>query len=144
MEYMYIVWAVVIAVALVVEYFTLDFSAVCLGFAAIPMLILNAFDVELTWQIIIYVVLSVVLLVFIRPLCKKFFDKSNIPTNADANVGKVVKLLDDIANGRSTIKLNDVIFSVVCDGDGKKGDSVKITGMDGNKFLVKTVEKGGK
>ncbi|MDR1917757.1 MAG: NfeD family protein [Christensenellaceae bacterium] len=140
MDEMYIVWAVVIAASLLIEYFTCDFSSICFGVAAIFIMILNALGVALEWQITVFVALTALLIVFVRPICKKLFDKETVPTNADANIGKSVKLLDDIADGLATVKLNDIIWTVVCDTDGKKGDTVEITGMKGNKLLVKKLE----
>jgi membrane protein implicated in regulation of membrane protease activity len=141
MEEMYIIWAVVIASAMLIEYFTCDFSSICFGVAAIIAMILNAVGVSPEWQVIIFVILTALLIVFVRPVCKKFLDKKAVPTNAEANIGKSVKLLDDTADGCATAKLNDIVWTVVCESDCKKGETVEITGIDGNKLLAKKLEK---
>ena len=142
MDYMYIVWAVVIAAALLVEYFTTDFTAICFGASGIVSLLLNIIPgFPWQWQVVIFLFITALLIAFVRPICKKFFDKETIPTNMDANIGKSLRLLGDIVDGNSTAKLGDVVWTVVVDGDAKKGDMVEITGTDGNKLLAKPKEK---
>jgi membrane protein implicated in regulation of membrane protease activity len=137
MEHMVIIWAAVVAVAFLVEAFTCDFSAICFGISAIIVLVLTWLDVNLYWQIPIFVVVTILMLAFIRPICKKLVIKKTIPTNADANIGKVVRLLSDVIDTHSTVELNGVVWTAVCETAAKKGEQVEITGIEGNKLLVK-------
>ena len=139
-EILMIVWAAVIAATLIIEFLTCDFAAICFGVAAIPTLILSAFEVGLEWQIPVYIITAVLLVSFIRPICKKFLVRKTIPTNVDANFGKKVKLLADVVEGASTVKLGDVIWTAACNETLKAGDVVEIIGAEGNKLTV----KGGK
>jgi membrane protein implicated in regulation of membrane protease activity len=131
-----IVWACIIAAALIIEYFTCDFTSVWFSVSGAASLVLASFNIDLNIQIIVFIVLSVIMILSLRPVCKKFFTDKTTPTNADANIGKVVKLLDDTADGKANIKINDVIWTAVCRDNLPKDTAVKITGIDGNKFIV--------
>jgi membrane protein implicated in regulation of membrane protease activity len=132
-----IVWACIVATALLVEFFTFDFSAVCLAVAGIVTVILAFFNVSLEWQIPIFIVLSIVLIIFVRPICKKFIKNQTTPTNMDANIGKVLRLTADVIDEHSTAELNGVVWTVICEKALKKGDKVEIVGTEGNKLVVK-------
>ena len=79
-------------------------------------------------------------MLFARPLLQKWFIKKTVPTNHDVYFGKTTKLLADVVEGVSTIKLGDVIWTAVCDEPLKKDDVVEIIKTEGNKYIV----KGGK
>lgn len=135
-----IVWACIVAAALLVEFLTYDFSAICLAAAGILTLIVASLGVGLEWQIPAFIVASVLFIIFVRPLCKRFFIKKTIPTNMDAAIGKKVRLIDDTLDGVSAVKLGDVTWTVVCEDPLKKGEFVEIVRAEGNKLIV----KGGK
>lgn len=136
-----IVWAVLIAVALLVEFFTTDFFAVCFSVGGVVALILAACGLNLYWQVPIFILSSLLALVGARPLLKKFLIKQTVPTNLDQNFGKQTKLLSDVVDGKSTIKINDVVWTAVCeDGNLKKDDVVMIERAEGNKVIVKGVK----
>jgi len=137
MEVLIIIWACVIAVALLVEFFTVDFSAICFATSGVILLILTVCNVPLVWQIPIYVVATILFIIFLRPLLKKTITRKTIPTNIDINFGKKVKLLADVVNGFSEVKLGDIMWTVVCDKALKKGDTVEIIKAEGNKLIVK-------
>jgi len=57
-DVMIIVWAGVIAAALIIEFLTCDFSAVSFAVGGIVSLLLAALDVGLEWQIPVFVVVD--------------------------------------------------------------------------------------
>lgn len=136
-----IIWAVLIAVALLVEFFTTDFFAVCFAVGGVVALILAVCGLNLYFQVPIFIAISLLALVLARPLLKKFLIKKTVPTNLDQNFGKQTKLLSDVVNGQSTIKINDVVWTAVCeDSNLKKDDLVVIERAEGNKVIVKGVK----
>lgn len=136
-----IVWSVLVAVTLLVEFFTTDFFAACFSLGGLVALILAACGLNLYFQIPFFIVVSLLAIIFARPLLKKLLIKKTIPTNLDQNFGKQVKLLADVVDGQSQIKINDVIWTAVCeDAALKKGDVVVIERAEGNKIIVKGVK----
>lgn len=137
---MIIIWAILVAVTLLVEFFTTDFFAVCFAVGGIVALILAACGLNLYFQIPFFIVITLLAIIFARPLLKKLVIKKTIPTNLDQNFGKQAKLLADVVDGTSSIKINDVVWTAVCDAPLKKGDLVTIESAEGNKIIVKGVK----
>ena len=137
---MIIVWSLVIGAALLAEFLIYNLVSAWFAVGGIAALISAPFDLFWAWQILIFFVVSFAFLLGLRPFIKKFIHTKTIPTNVDANVGKTFKLLKDVADGRSEIKILDVIWTVTCPDALKKGETVEVTGMEGNRYIV----KGGK
>ena len=138
---MIVTWAVIIAVTLLLEFFTVDFFACCFSLGAAVALILTACNLNIYWQVGIFFLVTIAALCVTRPLVKRFLRKPTVPTNVDQNFGKTAHLLDDVVDGRSSIKINDVIWQVTCDTALKKGDLVIIQSVNGNKMEVKPAEQ---
>ncbi len=133
---MIVVWAIVVALTLLLEFFTVDFFACCFSLGALVALILAACQVNVYWQVGVFFVLTVLALCAARPLLKHFIMKPTVPTNIDQNLGKKARLLADVVNGESTIKINDVVWTVNCAAALKQNDEVIIERIEGNKMIV--------
>ena len=134
---MVIVWSVVIAIALLIEFLTYSFYSAWFAAGGVAALISAPCGCPWPWQILVFFVVSLGFLLGLRPFVAKFVRTKTTPTNLDANVGLKVKLLKDVADGRSEIKINDIVWTVKCDAELKEGAFVEITGMSGNKYIVK-------
>ena len=137
---MVIIWAIVIAAALVFEFVTYGFVSIWFAGGGLVSIILAACGVGVDLQIILFIVVSGVLLVSMRPIVKKLTKTEKVPTNADVNIGKTFKLASGIKEGRGIVKINDVIWTVVCDDALKEGEQVVITEISGNKYIAKKAE----
>lgn len=140
---MIIIWSTVIAGTLLLEFFTVDFFACCFSVGAIISLILAICHVDIIWQLLVFFIVTIIAICATRPLVKKLMSKQ-IPTNIDKNFGKTTHLLADVVDGLSSIKINDVIWTVVCNADLKKNDLVTIENVEGNKMIVKPVNSAEK
>lgn len=138
---MVIIWAAVMAFTLLLEFFTVDFFACCFAVGAVIPLILAACKVSLYIQVPVYFVVTIVALCAARPLLKRWLKKPTVPTNVDQNFGKTARLLADVVDGQSSIKINDVVWTVACTAALKQNDEVTIEGVEGNKMVVKPVVK---
>ena len=136
---MIVIWLVVMAAALLIEFLTYDLITSWFALGSVSGIILAACGVPWQWQFLTFLVVSLVCLVCFRRLVKRFIHVKTIPTNADANVGKRTKLTSDVVEGRTTIKLNDVTWTAVCNEPLEKGTLVEVTEIQGNKFVVKQV-----
>lgn len=134
---MIVIWATVMAFTLLLEFFTVDFFASCFSLGALVALILAACGVNLYWQLAVFFIVTVVALCAARPLLKRWLKKPTIPTNVDQNFGKKARLLADVIDGHSSIKVNDVVWQVACVDNLKQNDEVIIERVEGNKMVVK-------
>ena len=136
---MIVVWAAVMALTLLLEFFTVDFFASCFSLGALVSLILAACGLNVYWQVGIFFFVTVLALCTARPLLKRLIKKPTVPTNVDQNFGKKAKLLADVVDGESSIKINDVVWKVACETKLKQNDEVVIERVEGNKMIVKPV-----
>lgn len=139
-----ILWSIVIAAAVIIE--VESFSLVSSWFAGggVVALLLAALGVGWEWQTISFVIVSLGLLVGARPFLKKFIKSATIPTNADINLGRKFKLLADVKGGRSTISINDVVWTVQVDCDCTAGESVILRSISGNKYIAECAKPAEK
>ncbi len=133
------VWAVLFIVTLVVEIVSVELVSIWFAFGSLIAFILALCKVGVTWQIVVFLVVSVVLLASLRWVCIKFLKNSKEKTNLDSLIGKSYKLLKDIEDEvPGEIKVNDVVWRAVTkNGENvKAGEKVKIIEVKGNKFIV--------
>ena len=97
--------------------------------------------VEPLTQFVIFVLISLVLLIFTRPLLKKLMVKKHQPTNYDLDIGKVAIVIEPIDNSKQTgrVSLNGVDWSAksVDNSTIENGSQVTVQNVDGSKLLVK-------
>ena len=146
MDTMFWVWLAVIAISIIIEIITLDLVSVWFAFGAVVRFILSAIEgVGIEWQIAIFVVVSALLIIFVRKYAQKLlFKNMNTKTNVEALEGRKVRLLEDTdfeKNG--SVKINDVVWTAISD-DGKlikQGSLVEIVKVDGNKLHVRETQE---
>ena len=146
LETMFWIWLAVIAVALIVEIVTLDLVSIWFSFGAIIPFILSAIGgIPLEIQIVVFVVVSAVLIIFIRKYAQKWlFKNMNAKTNIDVYIGKTYKLLEETNPDKcGSLKINGVVWTAIGENGEtiEKGEVVEIVKVDGNKMIVKKVEK---
>lgn len=146
MEVMFWVWLAVIAVAIIIEILTLDLVSVWFAFGAvIPFILAAVGGIAIEIQIAVFVVVSALLIIFMRNWAKKLlFKNMNEKTNINSIIGKKIRLLEDTDfEHLGSLKINDVTWTAVSH-DGKlikAGQIVEVVKVDGNKLLVKEVEE---
>lgn len=146
MDFMIWVWLGVIVLAIILEAITFDITSIWFAFGAIPSLILSLIG-GISWyvQLIVFIVLSVLLILSLRGVVKKWlFKNAKEKTNMDALLGKEYKLLSAINEDNSgTVKINGVVWSCleVNSQSIDEGNYVKIIKIEGNKLIVEKVEK---
>ena len=95
----------------------------------------------------VFVVVSVVLLFFTRPLAVKYLNTKTIKTNTEALVGKTARVIVDINNLKSQgqVVINGLEWTARSSDDTvvfKIGDAVTIVGIEGVKLIVEGQKKG--
>ena len=96
---------------------------------------------DLVWQIILFMVVSLVLLIVLRPLAKKKMLKHVTPTNVDSLIGQVYPVLSKIGPGHEAgqIKIGDVEWRAISEDGAEIPEStpVEILRVEGSKLVVK-------
>ncbi len=146
MDYMFWVWLAVIVVTAVIEFVTTELASIWFTFGAVPPFILaGTRAVSWVWQLVIFIVLSSILILALRPITKKWlFKGKQEKTNTDALIGKKFRLLTLIDfETVGSLKANGVVWSAVS-ANGEKVDSgeiVEVLKIAGNKLVVRKINK---
>ena len=97
------------------------------------------------WQVLAFIAVSVLLLVFLRPIVQKAFKASKDQnSNLDALIGQKVRMLTTATfDTNGTVKLNGVIWTALHqNGDRIEKDTiVEILQIKGNKLIVRPVSE---
>ena len=139
-----IVWLVLMVVFLIAEASTVQL--ICIWFAAgsLVAMLVSLLGGALWLQVLVFFTLSIVLFAMLWPLAKKHFKPKLVATNADALVGKLCTVTEDIdpvEGGR--VKLGDVTWSARSETGEvlTAGTQVKILKIQGAKVFVEQVKK---
>ena len=99
---MTIVWTVAIIVFGVVEAITAGLVSIWFVAGALAALVSAFVDAPLTFQIMLFLMVSAAALAMTRPLLKKMTNAQAVPTNADRVLGTFAQVTEPIDNERST------------------------------------------
>ncbi len=147
MEQMEIIWLALTAVLLLIEIVTLGLTTIWFAAGALFAFFAALLGMNQGIQIGVFVVVSVVLLFFTRPLAVKYLNTKTIKTNTEALVGKTARVIVDINNLKSQgqVVINGLEWTARSSDDTvvfKIGDAVTIVGIEGVKLIVEGQKKG--
>ncbi len=147
MEQMEIIWLALTAVLLIIEIVTLGLTTIWFAAGALFAFFAALLGMNQGIQIGVFVVVSVVLLFFTRPLAVKYLNTKTIKTNTEALVGKTARVIVDINNLKSQgqVVINGLEWTARSSDDTvvfKIGDAVTIVGIEGVKLIVEGQKKG--
>lgn len=141
----YQIWLIIAILLVILEICTAAFGSICFAIGAAVAAIAAGLGAGLTWQILIFVVVSMLTFIFLRPFMLKFLDRKSkdVKTNADALVGKqaVVSERIDAAQHTGRVAVDGDDWKAVSE-DGsviEKGTPVEIVKLDSIILTVKTL-----
>lgn len=140
-----IVWLAIMVVCLLVEISTMGLTTLWFAGGALLAALVSMVGGPLWLQILVFLVASIVLLIFTRPIAMKYFNKNRIKTNVDSIIGKqaiVTEAIDNI-KGKGQIVADGMEWTARSVGDVliEEGSVVTIVEIKGVKAIVKE-EKG--
>ena len=105
-----LIWLGILALLLVVEAITAGLTTIWFAGGALVAAIACYAGANLTVQILLFLCVSLVLLIFTRPLAMKYFNKETIQTNANSLIGKKAVVIQEIDNLAQTgqVRINDI------------------------------------
>lgn len=136
-----LIWLGILALLLVIEAITAGLTTIWFAGGSLVAAIASYAGANFTVQILLFLCVSLVLLIFTRPLAMKYFNKETIQTNADSLIGKKAVVIQDIDNLAQTgqVRINDIEWTARSADDEKigKGTVVTIEEIRGVKLIVK-------
>ena len=138
------IWVALVIVFALIEVFTLGLTTVWFAIAALVMVFLSFTEMPLTAQILIFLAIATVLLIFTRPLAVKKFKIGREKTNVDSLIGKhamVVKTITEFERGE--VKINGLIWSAHSDDNTEitEGNKCEILRIEGVQLIVRKLSE---
>lgn len=141
-----IIWLVVLVVCLIIEISTLGLASIWFAGGALLAMLIAVIGGPLWLQILLFLVTSIVLLVFTRPVATKYFNKNRTKTNVESVVGKQAIVTEKIDNlkGAGRIITNGMEWTARSLDDSliEEGAVVVIEKIEGVKAIVKIRKEG--
>ena len=143
---MWIFWLIAAGIFFIAEIATVGFLIFWLGIGAVLAMIVSFFTTNLVIQTITFVLSSIILIIFTKPILSKYINtKSPVLTNSYSLLNKRGIVVSDI-NGIDSIgqvKVNGDVWSAKCEDDIiiPKGTKVEILKIDGVKLIIKPLEE---
>ena len=136
-----IFWLVLTIVLAVFEIFTLGLSTIWFAVGSAFAFLFALCGLSFPLQIVVFIVVSVLSLLLVRPLSVKYLNSRVTKTNIDALIGKRVQVTKDIDNVREqgTVALEGTVWNARTLDENetiRKGEIVVINKIEGNKLFV--------
>lgn len=141
MQFMELLWLLMIVIFGLLEAATVQFICIWFAGGALFAFLAALFGASSTWQSVIFVFTSAVLLIFTRPIVRKLTKNVGEPTNADSLIGKkavVTKEPDSFGDG-GEVKIGGNYWSIkLAEGEHPaKDDVVTVEKIEGVKLVVR-------
>jgi len=140
-----IYWLIALAVLIVIEILTLGLTTIWFAGGALVAFIVSLFYDNLLLEIILFLVISMALLYFTRPLVLKYFNPQRTKTNYEGVIGKealVTATIDNInASGQVIVDGQEWSARSIEGIVIEKGSKVKVQGISGVKLIVSIIKE---
>ena len=141
-DFMRWVWVGLVILFAIIEATTMGLTTIWFALAALVMVFLSFLDIDLAWQILIFLAIAAVLLIFTRPLAIKKLKAGREKTNVDSLIGRhalVIKKITEFDKGE--IKIHGVIWSALSEDSSEinEGSKCEIVRIEGVQAIVKKI-----
>ncbi len=133
-------WVIVLVATIALEGFTLNLTAIWFAIGALFALIAASLGIQLLSQLVLFVIVSAILLILVRPFTQKFLQIKGERTNADRILGQTAVVVETIQNqqAKGQIQLLGQIWTARS-ADGSilpEGTEVTVLSISGVKAIV--------
>lgn len=137
-----IIWLAIAVACAVIEAATMGLTTIWFSGGALAALITAFCNGSVLLQVISFVVVSAVLLLFTRPIAKKHFNNKVVNTNVDAIIGSEgIAETDFGIHEKGQVRADGKIWAAVCEGEAiSKGSVVVIKEIRGVTLTVERKE----
>ena len=133
-----IVWLILLVAFIVAEAATATLVSIWFCAGAAAALLLSAFVPNVLAQTAVFLVVSLVCLVLMRPLVRKKDAKAAVPTNADRNVGQTAEVIAAVEPARpGRARLSGVDWAARCDVPLAEGQLAEVVAVEGTTLALR-------
>lgn len=134
-------WLAAFVLFVVVEIGTVSLTSIWFGFGALVAFV-TSFICDIIWiQILVFLLVSMLLMIFTKPVAEKYLNKDREKTNVDALVGRrgIVTVEIDNLSASGEVNLSGQIWMARTANDAvkiPKGTQVTVKEIKGVKLIV--------
>ena len=146
MENIALIWLGLFIILIVIELFTVGLTTIWFAGGALTAMIAGIFGADILAQILIFLAVSCVLLIFTRPWAMKHLNQKRVRTNYESEIGKIIKLTEKVDNRNQTGKsiVDGQEWTVRSKDDREileEGTLAKVIAVSGVKLIVEKYEE---
>lgn len=142
MTFAIVFWSILLVAAVIAEFGTQQLVSIWFAAGSIVALITAAVGGSEIVQLVVFTAVSLVLLIFTRPILQKFLRFEIRDTNAKADLGKNAVVIQEIdpQKGTGRARLGDVEWRAVSSDSCiiRVGSVVKVLDIDGTRLIVES------
>jgi len=142
---MMIFWLVLLILCIVIELPTMGLTTIWFAGGALVAILAGLLHAPVFVQVILFLLVSLLLLFFTRPIAVKYFNRDRVKTNVESMVGRQAIVTSEIINLKSTgqVTVGGLEWSArSCDDQVEipVGAVVRVVAIHGVKLIVKMEE----
>ena len=134
------VWLIILAVLLVIEIATMGVTTIWFGRGALAALLVSVAGGPFWLQMVLFLAVSILLLIFTRPWAVKYLNKDSSKTNVESipgETGVVIQKIDNLqAQGQVMVKGMEWTARSKSGAVIEEGKVVKVLAVEGVKLIV--------
>lgn len=142
-----LIWILIAVIFAVIEGLTMGLTTIWFTVGGVGACIIALLGGPILLQVAVFLIISIILLYFTRPLAEKRLKIGHEKNNIDQMIGKTCVVTEKIEPYHTgQVKLNGMVWTAVSRDQKEtleKGQLVTITGIEGVKLIVEQ-EKGEK
>lgn len=133
-----VLWLIALVVFIMAEAATMTLVSIWFAVGSLGAVIAAAAGKGVLIQFLVFALLSVLMLIFTRPLIKKLLPNKYIPTNGELDIGKEAVVISRVDGNNGRVRLDGIDWNAVSDNGGviEEGSKVKVISRNGNTFTV--------
>ena len=97
-----LIWIGLFIILLIIEVFTVGLTTIWFAIGALAAAGVNTLGANLIIQVIVFLAVSIVLMIFTRPWAAKHLNKNRLKTNYESKIGEIIKITERVDNLRQT------------------------------------------
>ena len=143
MENIWYIWLSLAVFFLIIESMTVEIISIYFTGGALVSMALSLLGVPLEWQILTFCVVSIILIIFTRPIVARYLKRNESKTNVDTLIGDVATVTKEILpDERGEVKIKGQYWLAVSANNEiiELGSKVSILAIEGAKLIVKKYE----
>ncbi|MPW24609.1 NfeD family protein [Alkalibaculum sp. M08DMB] len=137
-------WIIAVIIFTIVEILTLGLATIWFAIGSLVALLAALLHFPFPVQFALFLITSLLLLAFTRPIVKDYLKVGKSKTNLDSIIGSIGIVTEDIEPFKyGQVKVNGQIWTGVSENKNSiiKDTRVEITNIEGVKLIVKNIEE---